>query len=31
MTEVESKISSKNPLDTIKGILDSFKSSVASE
>ncbi|CAD8090573.1 unnamed protein product [Paramecium sonneborni] len=31
MTEVESKIQARNPLDTIKGILNSFKSEVASE
>lgn len=31
MMEVESKIKSKSPLDTIKGVLDGFKAEVAQE
>jgi hypothetical protein len=31
MVEVENKIKNRSPLDTIKGILDNFKSAVASE
>lgn len=31
MVEVENKIKSHSPLDTIKGVLDNFKSAVSEE
>jgi len=31
MMEVENKIKSKTPLDTIKGVLDGFKGAVSDE